>query len=181
MRKIIKKNIFLIAVFAVALLMLFAYPETGITAFGVTERNFLNFVVMLAPVFILIGLMDVWIEREAMIRSMGNQSGLHGALFAFLLGTVTAVPLYALLPVAGVLLKKECRISNVLIFLCSSASVRVPLLLFEISSLGWKFTLVCFIANVVVVFATAFIVDRFLNTEDKTRIYENASKLDLNI
>ena len=113
--------------------MLFARPETGMTAFSFTERNFLNFVVMLAPVFILIGLMDVWIEREAMIRIMGSQSGLHGALLAFLLGTVTAVPLYALLPVAGVLLKKECRISNVLIFLCSSASVRVPLLLFEIS------------------------------------------------
>lgn len=53
----------------------------------------------------------------------------------------TAVPLYALLPVAGVLLKKGCRVSNVLIFLCTSASIRIPLLFFEISSLGAPFTL----------------------------------------
>ena len=54
----------------------------------------------------------------------------------------TAVPLYALLPVAGVLLKKGCRVSNVLIFLCASASIRIPLLFFEISSLGAPFTLI---------------------------------------
>jgi uncharacterized membrane protein YraQ (UPF0718 family) len=47
-----------------------------------------------------------------MIRMMGNRSGLRGALIAFLLGTVTAVPLYALLPVAGTLLRKGSRIST---------------------------------------------------------------------
>ena len=54
----------------------------------------------------------------------------------------TAVPLYALLPVAGVLLKEGCRVSNVLIFLCASTSIRIPLLFFEISSLGAPFTLI---------------------------------------
>lgn len=180
MKTIISKYKFLIAVLVFNLTVLAVWHETGIAAFYFTGRNLISFVVILVPIFILIGLMDIWIERETMIRIMGNQSGRHGALLAFLLGTVTAVPLYALLPVAGVLLKKESRISNVLIFLCSSAGVRVPLLLFEISSLGWKFTLVRFTANIAVVFAIAFIIDRFLNTGDKAQIYENALKLDLN-
>jgi uncharacterized membrane protein YraQ (UPF0718 family) len=60
-----------------------------------------------------------------------------------------------------------------MIFLCSRASVRVPLLLFDISLLGWKFTLIRFMANIAVVLNIAFIMGRLLNTEDKARIYEN--------
>lgn len=178
MKTVIKKYIFLIVVLAVNMLVITVRPEIGIAAFSFTGRNILNFVVILTPIFILIGLMDIWIERELMIRIMGNQSGLRGALFAFLLGTVTAVPLYALLPVAGVLLRKGSRIANVLIFLCSSAAVRIPLLLFEFSSLGWEFTVVRCAANIVVVFAIAFIVDGLLSAKNKEQIYESASELE---
>ena len=176
LKKVIKKYKLLFAVFAISLSVFIIRPETGITALCFTGRNIINFVVILVPVFILIGLMDVWITRETMIRLMGNRSGLHGALLAFLLGAVTAVPIYALLPVAGILLKKGCRVSNVLIFLCSSAGVRLPLLLFEISSLGWKFTMVRFSANIIAVFAIAFITNGILSATDKEQIYENASK-----
>lgn len=60
---------------------------------------------------------------------MGDRSGLSGMGISLLLGMLTAVPVYALLPIAGLLLKKGGRISNVLIFLCSSVSIRIPLLL----------------------------------------------------
>ena len=96
---------------------------------------------------------------------------------AILTGMITAVPLYALLPVAGVLLKKGSRISNVLLFLCTSTSIRIPLLLFEISSLGIQFTLIRFALNICVVIIIAFIVERLLSERDKELIYENADKL----
>ena len=92
-------------------------------------------------------------------------------------GMITAVPLYALLPVAGVLLKKGSRVSNVLIFLCTSVSIRIPLLFFEISSLGVSFTLIRFGLNLLVVFAIAFIIEKLLSDQDKKTIYENADKL----
>lgn len=178
MKTIIKKHKFLFTVLAINLIVIIIQPKSGIDALYFTGQNFLNFLAMLMPIFILIGLMDVWIERETMIRIMGSKSGLYGTLVAFLLGAVTAVPLYALLPMAGVLLRKGSRISNVLIFLCSSASVRVPLLLFEVSSLGLMFTMVRFAANIVVVFAIAFIIDRILSAKDKEQIYKSASKLE---
>ncbi len=132
---------------------------------------------MLTPVFICVGLMDVWISREAMIKIMGAKSGLKGAVVALLLGVVTAVPLYALLPVAGVLLKKGSRIANVLLFLCASASIRIPLLLFEISSLGFAFTFIRFVLNVPIVFAIAFIIEKLLSEDDRRAIYDSAEKL----
>lgn len=121
--------------------------------------------------------MDIWIERDTMIKLMGEKSGFRGVFIALLLGVITAIPLYALLPVAGVLLKKGSRISNVLLFLCSSASIRIPLLLFEISSLGWRFTFVRFGLNIIVVFAIAFIIEKLLTDADKKAIYENADKI----
>jgi len=177
MKKLIKKYWFLAAVVISNLFALIFYPQTGITALSFTGKNFLNFLFMLTPIFICIGLMDVWIDRDTMIKIMGEKSGFKGMIVALLLGVVTAVPLYALLPVAGVLLKKGSRISNVLIFLCASASIRIPLLLFEISSLGWQFTFTRFGLNIIVVFAIAFIIEKMLSEADKKAIYENAEKL----
>ena len=50
--------------------------------------------------------MDVWIESDKMIKMMGDSSGLSGMGISLLLGMLTAVPVYALLPIAGLLLKK---------------------------------------------------------------------------
>lgn len=114
--------------------------------------------------------MDVWIERDKMIKMMGDSSGLSGMGISLLLGMLTAVPVYALLPIAGLLLKKGGRISNVLIFLCSSVSVRIPLLLFEISSLGIRFAACRFVLNLAVVFVISFLVERLLSERDRQDI-----------
>lgn len=152
-------------------------PQIGKTALAFSGKNFISFLLILTPVFICIGLMDVWVEREKMIWIMGVDSGRKGIAVALLSGMITAVPLYALLPVAGVLLKKGCRIFNVLLFLCTSASIRIPLLLFELSSLGVPFTLIRFVLNLFVIFAIAFIIERLLSDRDKKAIYEKADKL----
>ena len=116
------------------------------------------------------GLMDVWIERDKMIKMMGDSSGLSGMGISLLLGMLTAVPVYVLLPIAGLLLKKGGRISNVLIFLCSSVSIRIPLLLFEISSLGIRFAACRFVLNLAVVFVISFLVERLLSERDRQDI-----------
>ena len=114
--------------------------------------------------------MDVWIERDKMIKMMGDRSGLSGMGISLLLGMLTAVPVYALLPIAGLLLKKGGCISNVLIFLCSSVSIRIPLLLFEISSLGIRFAACRFVLNLAVVFVISFLVERLLSERDRQDI-----------
>ena len=114
--------------------------------------------------------MDVWIESDKMIKMMGDKSGLSGMGISLLLGMLTAVPVYVLLPIAGLLLKKGGRISNVLIFLCSSVSIRIPLLLFEISSLGIRFAACRFVLNLAVVFVISFLVERLLSERDRQDI-----------
>ncbi len=177
MKTAIRKYWFLLLILLCNFGTLIYDPQIGKAALSFSGKNFIGFVFVLTPVFICIGLMDVWIERDKMIRIMGADSGIKGIAVAILSGMITAVPLYALLPVAGVLLKKGSRISNVLLFLCTSTGIRIPLLLFEVSSLGAEFTLIRFGLNIPVVFAIAFIIEGLLSDKDKKAIYENADKV----
>jgi len=131
-----------------------------------------QFICNLVPVFLCVGLMDVWIERDRMIKMMGERSGPSGMGISLLMGMLTAVPVYALLPIAGLLLRKGGRISNVLIFLCSSVSIRIPLLLFEVSALGIRFAACRFVLNLAVVFVISFLVERLLSQRDREDIRE---------
>ena len=72
--------------------------------------SFKEMLLVLPPIFILIGLLDVWIPKETMIRLMGEGSGIKGVLLAFLFGTVAVGPLYAAFPVAIVFVKIICKI-----------------------------------------------------------------------
>ncbi|MCK4260148.1 MAG: permease [Halanaerobiales bacterium] len=177
MKKMIKKYSFFLIVLMINLFTVLFFPQVGKKSLIFTGKNFINFLFMLPPVFICIGLLDVWIEKETMIKIMGGKSGIRGVVIAFLLGIVTAVPLYALLPVAGMMLKKGSKIANVLIFICSCASIRIPLLLFEVSSMGWEFSIVRFLVNIFVVIIIAFLIEKILTENDKKIIYENVSKL----
>jgi len=171
MKGFIKQYGFLVSVLVLNVCLLIWLPRTGADALVFTGKSALTFLINLPPVFVCIGLLDVWVERESMIRIMGERSGIRGVAVSFLLGTVTALPLYALLPVAGMLVRKGSRIMNVLVFLCTSVSVRIPLLLFEISSLGFAFTAVRCAANIGSLLLTAFLIDRILTGQDRERIY----------
>ncbi|HBE06065.1 MAG TPA: permease, partial [Firmicutes bacterium] len=82
-------------VIAVNLVMLIFQPQVELTTLRFAGKNFLNFLFMLTPIFVCVGLMDVWIERDTMVKIMGAKSGFKGVIVALLLGVVTAVPLYA--------------------------------------------------------------------------------------
>ncbi len=178
MKKVVIKYRLFLIVFTIVLFTIFLYPQLGLYALVFTGKNIINVLFMLIPIFICIGLLDVWVKRETMIKIMGEKSGIKGILISFLLGIITAVPIYALLPIAGMMLKKGSKIANVIIFICSCVSIRIPLLLFEVSSMGWKFTLIRLIANLFVVILIAFIIEKLLTEKNKKSIYDNISDFD---
>lgn len=173
----LKKYRLFCIVLLINLILLFLKPDTGKQSFLFTGNNLISFILMLTPVFICIGVLDEWVDRDTMIKLMGEKSGIKGILIAFFFGIITAVPFYALLPIAAVIIKKGSRLSNVLIFICSSASIRIPLLLFEVTSMGFPFMLVRLILNICVVLIISFLIDKLLTNKDKEEIYQNAAGL----
>ena len=96
-----------------------------------TSSSLIEMIQVLPPVFILLGLLDVWVKRETMVKMMGKDSGIMGILLAFLLGSAAAGPLYAAFPVALTLLRKGSSFRNVLILIGAWSTTKLPLLLFE--------------------------------------------------
>lgn len=159
---------------AVNAALLIALPETGKKSLELTWKNLLEMLSVLPPIFILLGLMDVWVKRETMVKYMGEHSGIIGVLLAFLIGSAAAGPLYAAFPVAGVLLKKGSKLSNVLIMLGAWSTTKIPLMLFEASSMGWKFMLLRFALDIAGIAAIAFFTEKVLSKKEREAIYQKA-------
>ena len=138
--------------------LLVAEPATGHKAIALTMDNLLEMLSFLPPIFVLLGLLDVWIDRETMMRFMGDNSGLRGHLLAFALGSAAAGPLYAAFPVVGVLLKKNASMMNVFIFIGAWSTTKIPLLVFESATLGIRFMALRFIFNVIGIVVIAWIM-----------------------
>lgn len=102
---------------------------------------FLEMAVILPLMFILIGLFDVWVPREKILRHLGPEAGAMGILWVVLLAMLQAGPLYAAFPVAALLWKKGCSVRNVFVYLGAFSTLKIPMLAFEIGFLGLKFSL----------------------------------------
>ena len=126
---------------------------------------------VLPPIFILLGLLDVWVDRATMVKYTGKGSGFKGVLIAFLLGSAAAGPLYAAFPFAGIMLKKGSSLTNVLIFIGAWSTTKIPLLAFEMASMGMKFTLARLAMSLIGIPLIAFITEKTLGQKQKDEIY----------
>jgi len=115
---------------------------------------------VLPPVLILVGLLEVWVSRQAIIRTMGAQSGLRGFLVALMAGSVAAGPLYAAFPAAESLSRKGCSTFNLCVLLCSWASIKIPMLVMEARFLGWAFTFARLVFTLPAIVAISWLTDR---------------------
>lgn len=175
MKDFLKRYAFFIMLLMLNILLLTIFPDIGRKSFQITWSNTLEMLAVIPPVFILLGLLDVWVQRETMIRLMGEKSGFIGITIAFLLGSAAAGPLYAAFPVAGVLLKKGSKLSNVLIFIGAWSTTKIPMLLFEASAMGWKFMLTRFLIDIPAIAIIAYVTQRLLSKKEKSNIYEKAN------
>lgn len=136
-----------------------------------TSSSLMEMIQVLPPVFILLGLLDVWVKKETMVKMMGKDSGIMGILLAFFLGSAAAGPLYAAFPVALTLLRKGSSFRNVLILIGAWSTTKLPLLLFEASSMGLNFTLIRFGLNIVGILGIAYISELVLGHKELEEIH----------
>lgn len=174
MKELIKRYKFALLLVLIDLGIIAIYPSIGQKSLAITWSSTLEMLAVLPPVFILLGLLDVWIERETIIKLMGEKSGFIGIALAFLLGSAAAGPLYVAFPLAGVLLQKGSKFSNVLIFIGAWSTTKIPMLLFEATAMGWRFMALRFLIDIPGIALIAYLTEKLLNENDKQCIYDNA-------
>lgn len=174
--KLIKRYLFFILMLALTGVLLLLRFETGINAVNITLNSFKEMLLIIPPIFVLLGLLDVWVPRETMVKYLGEGSGLKGILIAILIGSAAAGPLYAAFPVALVLMKKGAKFTNILLFIGAWSTTKIPMLLFELSALGAKFMLTRLVVSMIGIFIISFIVDKMMSKEEVAALYADASK-----
>lgn len=178
MKNVLKRyRAFLIVALALGILTLFN-RELGMKAWNVTGFTLTEMLQVLPPIFILLGLLDIWVPRQTMVKYMGEGSGLIGILLAFFIGSAAAGPLYGAFPVAAVFMKKGVKFSNIMIFIGSWSTTKIPMLLFEMTSLGTRFALTRLLIDIPGIILIAVLISRFLTKEEKTAILANAENFD---
>ena len=141
-------------------------PNLGKQALNNTLGSLKEMLSVLPPIFVLLGLLDIWVDRATMVKFTGKGSGFKGVLIAFLLGSAAAGPLYAAFPFAGVMLKKGSSLTNVLIFIGAWSTTKIPLLAFEAASMGLKFTLIRLGLSLVGIPLIALVTEKTLRKQD---------------
>jgi uncharacterized membrane protein YraQ (UPF0718 family) len=134
---------------------------------SVVALNYLNeMILIIPPVFVLMGLLEVWVPKEKIKQLIGSGSGLKGMFFSFLMGTLPTGPLYMAFPLAGSLLQKGARVSNIVIFLGAWAAIKIPQLIAETEFLGLPFSALRFVLTLTAVIIIGQIMERLVHQED---------------
>ena len=168
---------FFFALSVLNILLVIFYPPVGRKSIEISTNSLIEMFIIVPPIFLLLGLFDVWVPRETIIKLMGENSGLLGIFLALLLGSFSAGPLYAAFPVAAVLMNKGCKFSNILLFVGAWATTKIPMLLFEAGSMGWSFMLTRLLINIPGIILIAYIVEMIVADKEKQLIYHRGLSL----
>lgn len=157
--------------FAVVQGLLYVYsPQMGSKATEITWSNLLQMFMLIPPIFIIMGLMDVWVPKETLMKYMGKDAKWTGLFIAFVLGTVAAGPIYVAFPMGILLLKKGARLSNVIFFFGVWSSTKLPIILFEVASFGLSFTLIHVAVSLPLYLLTAFYIESRISEAQITQM-----------
>lgn len=155
----LKKYRLFLLVLAVNLLLSLWHPAVAGLAVSKSLSFLAEVLLILPPVMVLMGLLDAWVPRQLVEAHLGPDAGLPGAGFAILLGTAAAGPLYAAFPIAISMKNKGARLANVVIFLGTWASIKIPMLIMESTFVGLRFALLRLVFTVPCVLAAGYLVE----------------------
>ena len=120
---------------------------------------------------------EIKLKKEIFIKHMGEDSGFKGIMWAFILGTIGAGPTYGAFPVAALLIKKGARIAYAIFFLGIWSAVKLPLVIFESTAMGIKFTTIHIVIMVLTYLLGSFAIEKLLSKESKDELIENAKRI----
>ncbi len=157
-----KVNFAVIISFTVFIIVSFSINfESGKTIYNKYFFSFLKEMILLLPImFILIGLGDVWINREKVEKHIGADSGIKGIILVILLSMAQVGPLYGAFPVTYLLWKKGASIRNIFIYIGAFCTIKIPMLTFEIGFLGWRFSLLRMLFSIPFIILISLLIEK---------------------
>jgi len=164
--KKIKENLFFVIVVLAYAIMALINPSMGVESVKNSAYYIKEMLIIMPVIFMLTALLDMWVPRERITELLGKDAKAKGMFLAFVIGSISAGPIYAAFPMCIMLHKKGASIRNIIIILSSWAVIKVPMLLNEAKFLGPKFMIIRWILTVVAIIIFSWIADKMIKDED---------------
>ncbi len=166
MIKKIKNNLFIILI-ALTYISLFIFKkELAITSVKNSGYYIKEMLMIMPIIFVLTALLDTWVDKNTIMKFLGRESKTKGVFLSFVLGSVSAGPIYAAFPICVMLHKKGASIRNIVIILSSWAVIKVPMLINEVKFLGGTFMFTRWILTIIAILIFSYISDKIIKDED---------------
>ncbi len=163
-------------VIVVVIIIIFVFPENYGEIFLQSWLLTQNELITIIPIFLvatfLAGLVDIWVDKELVVRVFRKTGLLGGLLFISTLGVITPGPIFAMFPVVLVLARKGVESHFLVAFIAGQTMMgpmRIPL---EIYYLGINFLIVRAILALVMGIVSGLLtypVSKWLNEDLKKR------------
>jgi uncharacterized membrane protein YraQ (UPF0718 family) len=139
MKKMVRDAlIYIIATLAIWGIVSIISPAKGLLVGDVAYGAFLKAIEIIIAVFIIIGLIQVWVGPQTLSKLLGKEAGWKGLAFASTVPLFIGGSLFTIFPLLKTLRDKGASIACVTAFI-TAWSGKAPLLPLEIEFLGWKF------------------------------------------
>lgn len=152
-------------------------PEKSSRAVEALMNQMKTMLFVIPPIFLLLGLFDVWVPRKHITRHLGEGSGIRGIILAFFLGSAAAGPLYGAFPVAAVMAKKGSSLFNILIFIGAWSTTKIPMFLFEFNAMGARFAVSRLLVSISGIIFIALTINFSLSHKQRAVHLERAAGL----
>lgn len=132
--------------------------DKTILALKKARNSFFNILPQFLAILIIVGIILAFLSPQSLQNIIGSKSGLRGMVLASLLGSVTIIPVFVVLPIAAELLKNGAGLMQVAVFICTLTTVGFATMPLETKYFGLKVTLLRNILAYIFSFAVAFLI-----------------------
>ena len=166
---LIRDLLFLAAGAAGAAAILITFPGNSGRFVAEGKRVILELAGILPAVMVLMGLFNVFVSKERVVKFLGSAAGVKSLVLGLALGTLPTGPLYIAFPIAASLRKKGARTASVLLFLFSWSCIKLPQELAELRFLGYEFMLLRLGLTITLTIPAALLLERIIEWGEKSR------------
>lgn len=171
MKKLIKDAlIYIVITLIIWAVLIIISPAKGLLVGKVAYGTFLKAINIIIAVFIIIGLIQVWVSPQTLSRLLGKEAGWKGLAIASTVPIFIGGSLFTIFPLLKTLYDKGASIACVVAFVTAWAG-KAPLLPLEIEFLGWRFAVlrICLIIPLAVIIGVSsqFILEKCKEASNK--------------
>jgi uncharacterized membrane protein YraQ (UPF0718 family) len=142
---------------------------------GIAFVNVMGEMLKILPfAFVLIGLFEVWIKRETVLKHLGEDSKAKGYFWVLLLAGFSVGGLFTAFPLAEMLYKKGASLKVIFAYLGFAGTFRIPMTIFEITFLGLSFTAVRLLVSIPLFLLIGIVMGTILKKRNFSFIDEQA-------